>query len=60
MLKSYIELINFYKNTDEFIAAIEYTAGRFGFRDILITRVPDKHLAANAPLFGHISLFIAK
>jgi len=27
---------------------------------LLKTRVPDKHLAANAPFFGHISLFIAK
>jgi predicted nucleotidyltransferase component of viral defense system len=38
MLKIYEELIDFYKNTDEFIAAIEYTAGRFGFRDSLIEK----------------------
>jgi len=38
MLKSYEELIDFYKKTDEFIATIEYTAGRFGFRDSLIEK----------------------
>ncbi len=38
MLKNHEQLINFYKNTDEFTAAIEYTAGRFGFRDTLVEK----------------------
>lgn len=38
MLKSYKQLIDFYENTNEFMAAIEYTAGRFGFRDILVEK----------------------
>lgn len=38
MLKNYKQLVDFYENTDEFMAAIEYTAGRFGFRDTLIEK----------------------
>lgn len=38
MLGCYEQLVEFYENTDEFIAAIEYTAGRFGFRDVLIEK----------------------
>ena len=38
MLKNHEQLINFYKNTGEFTAAIEYTTGRFGFRDTLIEK----------------------
>lgn len=38
MLKNYEQLIDFYEKTDEFIAAIEYTTSRFGFRDILIEK----------------------
>lgn len=38
MLKNHEQLIEFYEKTDEFIAAIEYTASRFGFRDALIEK----------------------
>src|SRR5579863_2727653 len=38
MLNHYKQLINFYENTNEFISAIEYTAGRFGFRDALVEK----------------------
>jgi predicted nucleotidyltransferase component of viral defense system len=38
MLQTYQDLIDFYKNTDAFITAIEYTAGRSGFKDTLIEK----------------------
>jgi len=38
MRKNYNQLLEFYDKTDEFIAAVEYTSGKFGFRDILVEK----------------------
>ena len=38
MSTNYELLLDFYSNTDEFIAAVEYTSGRFGFRDNLVEK----------------------
>lgn len=38
MLKNYKQLLEYYENTDEFTAAIEYTSGRFNFRDNLVEK----------------------